>query len=68
MDLGDGTMGYYAPRYANFQNIEADYACTDQLAALGYTDNYSNVEVGTYDDTSTVILHKYRPYDPNNYQ
>lgn len=63
MDLGDGTMGYYAPRYANFQNIEADYACTDQLAALGYTDNYSNVEVGTYDDTSTVILCKYRKFE-----
>ena len=63
MDLGDGTMGYYAPRYANFQNIEADYACTDQLAALGYTDNYSNVEVGTYDDTSTVILCQYRKFE-----
>ena len=63
MDLGDGTMGYYEPRYANFQNIEAFSACMDQLTALGYTDNYSNVEVGTYDDTSTVILCKYRKFE-----
>ena len=63
MDLGDGTMGYYEPRYANFQNIEAFSACMDQLTALGYTDNYSNVEVGTYDDTSTVILCKYKKFE-----
>lgn len=63
MDLGDGTMGYYEPRYAEYQNIEAFSACMDQLTALGYTDNYSNVEVGTYDDTSTVILCKYRKFE-----
>ena len=51
MDLGNGTMGYYAPRYAEYQDVSADFACYDQLCALGYTDNYNNVEVGAYDDT-----------------
>ena len=63
MDLGDGTMGYYAPRYAEYQNISADYACTDQLAALGYTYWIGDTEVGTYDDTSTVLLCKFKKYE-----
>lgn len=63
MDLGNGTMGYYAPRYVEYQDVSTDFACYDQLCALGYTDNYNNVGVGTYDDTSTVILCKYRKFE-----
>ena len=56
-------MRYYAPRYAEYQDVSADFVCYNQLCALGYTDNYNNVEVGTYDDTSTVILCKYRKFE-----
>ena len=60
MDLGDGYKGYYAPRYGEYADWNADYACTDQLA--GYI-LVEQIEVGTYDDTSTVRLLKYAPYE-----
>ena len=60
MDLGDGYKGYYAPRYGNFADWNAEDACVDQLA--GYI-LVEQIEVGTYDDTSTVLLLKYAPYE-----
>lgn len=60
MDLGDGYKGYYAPRYGNFADWNAEGACTEQLA--GYI-LVEQIEVGTYDDTSTVLLLKYAPYE-----
>lgn len=60
MDLGDGYKGYYAPRYGNFADWNAEIACGSQLA--GYI-LVEEIEVGTYDDTSTVLLEKYAPYE-----
>ena len=63
MDLGDGTMGYYEPRYAEYQDLSAFSTCMNQLGALGYTYWIGDTEVGTYDDTSTVLLCKYKKYE-----
>lgn len=60
MDLGDGYKGYYAPRYGEYADWNAEDACVDQLA--GYI-LVEQIEVGTYDDTSTVRLLKYAPYE-----
>ena len=60
MDLGDGCKGYYAPRYGEYADWNAEDACVDQLA--GYI-LVEQIEVGTYDDTSTVRLLKYAPYE-----
>lgn len=60
MDLGNGYKGYYAPRYGEYADWNAEDACVDQLA--GYI-LVEQIEVGTYDDTSTVRLLKYAPYE-----
>lgn len=60
MDLGDGYKGYYAPRYGEYADWNAMGACESQLA--GYI-LVEEIEVGTYDDTSTVLLEKFAPYE-----
>lgn len=60
MDLGDGYKGYYAPRYGEYTDWNAVISCGSQLA--GYI-LVEEIEVGTYDDTSTVLLEKYAPYE-----